>query len=216
MTDSTPVPRPGDARPRRAPRRNKEATQERLVQAAVELFASRGYEGTSISAIASRAGVSSSAAFWHFGDKEGLFREAFHRILMPFEALLDAELAQGQAIERLHSLIDIYQETVNDHGEIIRTLVRWLVGSETAASLLLTPVFRLHARFERELEHALGEIGHDGAEARDLARAIVGALDGILVLSMLKPDPSEEQSRMAGLRSLVDRAVGCPGADGGA
>ncbi|MDJ0786554.1 MAG: TetR/AcrR family transcriptional regulator [Myxococcota bacterium] len=187
-------------------RRDKEETQERIIQAAVELFASRGYEGTSVAAIASRAGVSTSAAFWHFNDKEGLFREAFHRILRPFEALLDAELAEGQAVARLHSLVDIYQNTVTDHRETIRTLVGWLVGSETAASLLMAPVFRLHARFEGELERALLEIGHGQGPARQQAQALVAALDGILVLALLQPDASEEKSRLEGLRRLVDRA----------
>ena len=49
--------------------------------------------GTSVSAIAARAGVSPSAIFWHFGDKATLFQEAFRTLLVPFVEELKGTLA---------------------------------------------------------------------------------------------------------------------------
>jgi len=62
----------------------KDETQARIVHASMELFATRGYEATSISAIAAKAEISRGAVFWHFGSKEGLFKEACKRFFIPF------------------------------------------------------------------------------------------------------------------------------------
>lgn len=51
------------------------ATPARLMDAAVELFASRGFHGTSIRDIAERAGANVAAGHYHYGSKEGLYLE---------------------------------------------------------------------------------------------------------------------------------------------
>ena len=51
------------------------ATPDRLLDAAVELFASRGFHGTSIRDIAERAGANVAAGHYHYGSKEGLYVE---------------------------------------------------------------------------------------------------------------------------------------------
>ena len=70
------------------PATGKAATQERILVAATELFIVRGYERTTVANIAKRAGVSRATVFWHFGDKGGLFKEAFARLLKPFRESL--------------------------------------------------------------------------------------------------------------------------------
>ncbi|TAM69766.1 TetR/AcrR family transcriptional regulator [Mycobacterium sp.] len=49
--------------------------RELLVQAARELFAEKGYAGTSTRELAARASVTEAMLFRHFGSKAGLFRE---------------------------------------------------------------------------------------------------------------------------------------------
>jgi AcrR family transcriptional regulator len=60
-----------------------QATRQRLVDIATQLFASAGYEATSIEAVLQAAGISRGALYHHFDTKEALF-----------EAVLDAVEAQ--------------------------------------------------------------------------------------------------------------------------
>jgi AcrR family transcriptional regulator len=51
------------------------ATSDRLLDAAGELFAARGFHGTSIRDIAELAGANVAAGHYHYGSKEGLYLE---------------------------------------------------------------------------------------------------------------------------------------------
>jgi AcrR family transcriptional regulator len=49
------------------------ATRQQLIDAATELFADRGYEGTSIEAVLERVSMSRGSLYHHFPGKEALF-----------------------------------------------------------------------------------------------------------------------------------------------
>src|ERR1700756_4631670 len=49
------------------------ATRDQLIEVATRLFAEHGYEGTSIEAVLTAAGVSRGALYHHFAGKEALF-----------------------------------------------------------------------------------------------------------------------------------------------
>ncbi len=65
------------------------ATPERLLAAAVELFAGRGFHGTSIRDIAERAGANVAAGHYHYGSKEGLYLEVLRAQFAEVRAELD-------------------------------------------------------------------------------------------------------------------------------
>lgn len=67
-----------DPLPRTRPLRSDgEQSRERLLQAALRLFAHQGFAKTSTREIAEAAGVNLAAISYYFGDKEGLYRAVF-------------------------------------------------------------------------------------------------------------------------------------------
>jgi AcrR family transcriptional regulator len=52
-----------------------------LIDAAMDLFASYGYRGTSLARIARAAGVTKGALYWHFADKEAFFLAVVAKVL---------------------------------------------------------------------------------------------------------------------------------------
>lgn len=58
-------------------RRSPEQTRARIEEAALTLFASRGFHGTSVPLIAKQAGVSSGALYRHWENKEALVNDLF-------------------------------------------------------------------------------------------------------------------------------------------
>lgn len=58
-------------------------TKQRILDAAEALFASKGYNGTSVRAISKKAGTFLSAVNYHFGSKEALLHAVLKRRLTP-------------------------------------------------------------------------------------------------------------------------------------
>ena len=67
-----------------------------LLDAARDLFAERGFKGTSTRDIADRAGVSEVMIFRHFGSKSNLFQEA---VVQPFTSFMQRYIADYHSRE---------------------------------------------------------------------------------------------------------------------
>jgi AcrR family transcriptional regulator len=74
-----------------------DVTRQRLLDAAATLFGERGYTGTSIRAVTKAAGVSVSAANYHFGSKRELLHAVCQRML---GAVNDERMSQLDELER--------------------------------------------------------------------------------------------------------------------
>jgi TetR/AcrR family transcriptional regulator, acrAB operon repressor len=68
-----------------------QVTRERLLDAAENLFRERGVTRTSLAEVATAAGMTRGAVYWHFKDKADLFRAMCERATLP----LDSAFEQG-------------------------------------------------------------------------------------------------------------------------
>jgi AcrR family transcriptional regulator len=125
----------------------------RLLVAAVEAFAERGYHATTTRDIAGRAGMSPAALYIHYKTKE----ELLHRISRighekALEILRAASAREGTATERL--------------ADAVSSFVRWHAGGRTTA---------------RVVQYELDSLG-PGARAEILAlrRQVDGEVRGII------------------------------------
>ncbi len=64
------------------------ATRDSILDAAERLFVEQGVSATSLQHIASAAGVTRGAIYWHFEDKGAMFNALMERARMPLEAAL--------------------------------------------------------------------------------------------------------------------------------
>ena len=71
-------------------------TVERILDAAEQLFAEKGFAETSLRLITSKAGVNLAAVNYHFGSKKALIQAVFSRFLGPFCVSLERELDRRQ------------------------------------------------------------------------------------------------------------------------
>ena len=66
------------------------ATRNTLLDAAEHLFQDHGVSRTSLNDIATAAGTTSGAIYWHFKDKADLFNAMMERVTMPLEGTLES------------------------------------------------------------------------------------------------------------------------------
>ncbi len=67
------------SRRRRQRRADGELSRNRILDAATEIAAERGYEGTSIGAVSAKCGLPASSIYWHFKDKDDLIAAVIER-----------------------------------------------------------------------------------------------------------------------------------------
>jgi AcrR family transcriptional regulator len=63
----------------RGPYQKSDVTRERILEAATELFAQRGFAGTGVDRLAEKSGIAKTAIYYHFGNKEGLLAAVLDR-----------------------------------------------------------------------------------------------------------------------------------------
>ena len=98
-----------------------EQTRQHLLDAAELLFLQRGVSRTSLQDIASAAGATRGAIYWHFKDKADLFNAMMARVVLPLELALQSaapglgEAASGCALQRLvDAFVGALHATVHD------------------------------------------------------------------------------------------------------
>jgi TetR/AcrR family transcriptional regulator, regulator of cefoperazone and chloramphenicol sensitivity len=103
----------------------EETTRSRLLDAAEDLFAERGYDAVGIREIADRAGVNLSGIKYHFGSKRGLYLETIRRSM--------DERGSAAAWDLLREPIATRAEAAGALGAFIRAFLGVLLGPEESA-----------------------------------------------------------------------------------
>lgn len=103
------------------------AARHRILMAALQEFADRGYEGATTAEIARRAGVTQPLVHYHFASKEALWKAAvddlFDRLVRSFGGALD-DLADVGTEQRLKVLLRRFVRFTAEHPELARVLAR--------------------------------------------------------------------------------------------
>ena len=104
--------------------RDAERSRQRLIAAALEEFAAKGYAGARVKEIARRAGLNPQLITYYFGGKEGLYRAVGERWLEVEQGFADPAVPLDELIAR-------YLTATLGHPQLARLLV-W-EGLEDAA-----------------------------------------------------------------------------------
>ncbi|MFK7896028.1 MAG: TetR/AcrR family transcriptional regulator [Myxococcota bacterium] len=182
----------------------KAATQERILQAATELFLTRGYENTTIAQVAERAEVSRATVFWHFSDKESLFRECFNRICEPFRISLQRDMSALPAEKRLRELVELYHSFIVQHRANVDGFIRWAIEHTSFRDWLIRSVLDLHNRFGGVLTETIAEIVPPHHDPHAIATGVLLMLDGGVFLSYLDAAPRSNEMRQIGVQAVID------------
>lgn len=85
-----------------------------LLSAARYVFAEKGYEGTTVKELADRAGVNVSLVSYHFGGKEGLYKECILHIAEERIASMERLLEAPKNAEEFKLRLRLFAEEMTD------------------------------------------------------------------------------------------------------
>ena len=109
-------------------------TKEQIITVAEQMFAERGFAGTTLRNIVSEAGVNLAAVHYHFGSKEELFRAAVARFARPVveqELKLLSELKAGAELPSVEAILTAMVKPsleILSHGDDTRLIRAKFMG----------------------------------------------------------------------------------------
>lgn len=150
-----------------------------MISAAAKIFARQGYDQTTMQDLAGSMGLATGALYHYFGSKEQLLMAICDQLMEPLLARArETMLGDEPAPDRLQTLVRLWVANVvqyRDHmlvfqqeRHIIEADPRW------------RPIRESRKAFERLVQHALDEVGSQGAGEKLDQRLRVGALLGMV------------------------------------
>jgi len=172
-----------------------EATRTALRDAALDVFAKRGYSAARLEEIAAHAGVTRGALYHHFADKAEIYLavigEAWWGVTEPIFEALDGE---GPPLERLERFLVAYLTALRSDPRF-RALLSITLKTETLPELEpgLAEKERALADWLDQIEMVLAEAAdrgelRPGVRVKDAARVVVCFVNGITTTATVAPD----------------------------
>ena len=173
--------------------------RDQLITVGRSVFAERGFDGTAVEEIASRAGVSKPVVYEHFGGKEGLYRAVIEREMEHLQTAIIGAIQEGRWRERIErgilALLTYVEEETDGfiilaHGQ--------LPGEERTYSTILN---RVTAQVSYLLAIAFKHRGLDEQAATLYGQALVGSVSNTALwwLDERTPDKQSAARHIANL-----------------
>lgn len=156
--------------------------RERILRAAIKVFAKHGFYATRVSEIAKEAGVADGTIYLYFKNKDDVLISIFEDRIRKLIELLERLTSEANTTEaRLRSIIEVQLGLFEGERELAEVVTVNLRQSSKLLKQYATPLFNqylgLIARVIAEGQ-AEGTV-RDDLNPRILARAMWGGLDGI-------------------------------------
>ena len=188
---------------KRATPRSKEATHERIVEAAARAIRRTGYDGTGVADIMKGAGLTHGGFYAHFASREAMLAEAADRAGSESVAMMERIGATAPPSKALQAMLEAYLSKA--HVEGVETgCAAAALGSEMPRQA--PEVRRAATRRIKEMIDLVARQSPDWGQpsAHERALVTVATMVGTLVLARAVDDPRlSDALRKAALKHLA-------------
>ena len=195
--------------PKRRKRADGELSRERILDAATEIAAQRGYEGTSIALVSAKCGLPASSIYWHFKDKDDLIAAVIER---SFAGWLTAwQLPdEGAARDRVTTMAMQIAKALLDSPDFLRLGLMLALERRPVEPRARAMYIQARAQAHYELTTALRELAPGLTEAQidQLVTYAIAGADGLFIAKEIGGDAVDLIAMFElHARALYDTAV---------
>lgn len=174
----------------------KNEKKSRIVAAAAQVFAQRGFSGTSVAEIAVQAGIGKGTIYEYFNSKEDLFFAVFewYHSITATGLTVNISVLGGSATQRLEALNDAIINLWDEIEDIFAlTMEFWAASSTSVMRRRFQDAFKNLYQDLREMVSSLIQVGIDDGEfrrdvdAKAVATALVGTWDALFLQAWFDP-----------------------------
>lgn len=185
-------------------------TRDRILAAAVTVFARQGYHGTSVDDIVQEADSSKGAFYFHFSNKEALFLAIVEKFASDMiVAIYDALKATSGGGERVRAAVEAGVKAFAKEPALAKIFLVEAVGLNPSFEAKRREIYGAFAKLIREYLDAAVEDGDLPPQDTELAAyAWLGTISEGVVFALESGRDLQNADFVDGLTCLVLRAVG--------
>jgi len=188
----------------RRKRADGELSRERILDAATEIAAERGYEGTSIALVSAKCGLPASSIYWHFKDKDDLIAAVIESSFANWLTAWQVP-AEGDAPERLKGMEIQIAKALLDSPDFIRLGLMLALERRPeeprARTMFLQARVEAYGQMIDVIRELIPEL--DDAQIHQLATYAIAGADGMFIAKEIGGDSVD----LIGLFELHARAM---------
>ncbi len=188
----------------RGPYQKSDVTREKILSAATELFAQRGYAGTGVDRLAEKSGIAKTAIYYHFGNKEGLLAAVLDRAATVWiENIKQSAERASSAEEALDRALAGMRTMVEEKSWILKLLLLLTLEVADEKPEIRKSMRQLYARARSSIVAGIRDaVGADVPDADMVGNVMLGQLQAVVVGLELVPDLSLDEV-FSNLREIV-------------
>jgi AcrR family transcriptional regulator len=197
-------------------RKKKDSKRTALMQAAVRVFAEKGYHAATVRDVVTDAGVAIGTFYFYFPDKETLFVHLYEETAdFLVQTLQQAVNSRSLLPQQVGAGLSAYLNIALYEPAVVQLLLVGGVGAVPALSARRSEFReRLTNIWQRALDAALDRDQIVEQNTRRTAEALAGAFDEVVLNLLNQPDPeAEAEAAVQDVAALALRAAGYIGGD---
>jgi AcrR family transcriptional regulator len=186
-------------------RARSDVSRERILKAATELFAARGYAGAGVDRLAERSGIAKTAIYYHFGNKEGLLAAVLERAATEWiEGIRNTARRAGDPTDRLERALSGMRTMLEERPwiyNLFQILTLEVAAEKPEIRATLQGILR---RARSTITDGMREaLGVDVPDADGVAGMMLAALDGLSLGMQIDSQRTALDRAFADLRRVV-------------
>jgi AcrR family transcriptional regulator len=170
--------------------------RQRLLETATELFADKGYAGTSVREIVDRAGVSKPVLYYYFKSKEGLFYAILEWAADVQQAILNEIFTtSGTVLDRFIYFYRRILEGVEEYRHLYKMIHGLMYGPPQGAPEYDFPKYQRHMfdAVKRIYTNGLAAGEVQPADGDEVAFLVLSLIDFSLNMNQVLPELADPQ-----------------------
>lgn len=169
--------------------------REAILQSALKLFCTRGYDAAGVQEIVDQAGITKPTLYYYFGSKQGLLKEILYSNIADLEKqLLEAVEIPGDVPMVLYRVARAYFDFAGSHWQFyLFMLSQFYSGRETEGFREVYPLIQRYYRLVVKIfEDASDRLGNMRGRQEQFAVSFMGILDSHMM--MLGRDTRQDEA----------------------
>jgi AcrR family transcriptional regulator len=190
--------------------RDSEATRERILEAAEQLFAEKGFYETAMDEIVETAKVSKGGVYFHFPSKEELYFTLLDRLADALQREVEQEISGRRgAVEKVQGALEVVLKNLASKRRLAQIILRQGYGLGPSFERKRLEIYSRFAQLIKEnLDSAIAEGSIPAIDTEVTAYAWLGAINELVLRWVYTGQPDPLKESLPALLEIFLRGIG--------